>query len=91
MAVFQSGRQSLSQRPVRPARHRKRTSATLALDSDTTDRSVGVTLLQTPEDRGGAVVHIFRFDESRIVEFRGTGQAVPAEGVDKNGMLYSEN
>jgi predicted SnoaL-like aldol condensation-catalyzing enzyme len=42
---------------------------------------------QKPEDRGGAVVHIFRFEGARIVEFWDIGQAVPEEGVNENGMF----
>jgi predicted SnoaL-like aldol condensation-catalyzing enzyme len=42
---------------------------------------------QKPEDRGGAVVHIFRFEGEQIVEFWDIGQAVPEEGVNENGMF----
>jgi predicted SnoaL-like aldol condensation-catalyzing enzyme len=41
---------------------------------------------QNPQDRGGAVVHIFRFDRDRIVELWDVGQAVP-ESANENGMF----
>lgn len=42
---------------------------------------------QSPEDIGGAVVHIFRFEGERIVELWDVGQAVPKESVNENGMF----
>jgi predicted SnoaL-like aldol condensation-catalyzing enzyme len=42
---------------------------------------------QHPEDRGGAVVHIFRFQGDRIAEFWDIGQAVPEDSVNENGMF----
>ncbi len=42
---------------------------------------------QEPGDLGGAVVHIFRFDDDRIVEFWDIGQAVPENSVNENGMF----
>ena len=42
---------------------------------------------QEPKDKGGAVVHIFRFINGRIVEFWDIGQAVPEETVNENGMF----
>ena len=42
---------------------------------------------QNPQDRGGAVVHIFRFDLDRIVELWDVGQPVPEESVNENGMF----
>jgi predicted SnoaL-like aldol condensation-catalyzing enzyme len=42
---------------------------------------------QTPGDRGGAVVHIFRFEGDRIAEFWDIGQAVPESNVNENGMF----
>lgn len=42
---------------------------------------------QKPDDRGGAVVHIFRFENDRIVEFWDIGQTVPEESVNENGMF----
>lgn len=42
---------------------------------------------QTPGDRGGAVVHIFRFEGDLIVEFWDIGQAVPESNVNENGMF----
>lgn len=40
-----------------------------------------------PEDRGGAVVHLFRFEEARIVELWDLGQEVPAESPNQYGMF----
>jgi predicted SnoaL-like aldol condensation-catalyzing enzyme len=42
---------------------------------------------QSPQDRGGAVVHIFRFDSDRIVELWDVGQAVPEQSANENGMF----
>ncbi len=42
---------------------------------------------QKPEDRGGAVVHIFRFEKERIVELWDIGQAVLEQSVNENGMF----
>jgi len=42
---------------------------------------------QHPNDLGGAVVHIFRFEGNRIAEFWDIGQAVPENSVNENGMF----
>ena len=42
---------------------------------------------QNPKDRGGAVVHLFRFENDRIVEFWDIGQAIPEQSVNENGMF----
>ena len=42
---------------------------------------------QNPQDRGGAVVHIFRFERDRIVELWDVGQDVPEQSVNENGMF----
>jgi len=42
---------------------------------------------QNPEDRGGAVVHVFRFEGDEIVELWDIGQAVPEKSVNDNGMF----
>ena len=42
---------------------------------------------QHPGDRGGAVVHIFRFEGGRIVELWDVGQAVPENSINENGMF----
>ena len=42
---------------------------------------------QNPEDRGGAVVHLFRFENDRIAEFWDVGQAVPENAVNEYGMF----
>ncbi|MCU7551400.1 nuclear transport factor 2 family protein [Chitinophagaceae bacterium LB-8] len=42
---------------------------------------------QTPNDLGVAVIHIFRFDQDKIVELWDFGQAVPADTVNENGMF----
>ena len=41
----------------------------------------------TPDDRGAALVHLFRFEGDRIVELWDIGQPVPAESVNTNGMF----
>jgi predicted SnoaL-like aldol condensation-catalyzing enzyme len=38
-----------------------------------------------PGDRGGAVVHLFRFDGDRIAELWDIGQLIPEETVNENG------
>jgi uncharacterized protein YndB with AHSA1/START domain/predicted SnoaL-like aldol condensation-catalyzing enzyme len=40
---------------------------------------------QNPQDRGGAVVHIFRFEKGRIAEFWDIGQAIPEHVANENG------
>jgi predicted SnoaL-like aldol condensation-catalyzing enzyme len=42
---------------------------------------------QRPDDPGGAVVHIFRFENDRIVELWDLGQPVPLETVNENGIF----
>lgn len=42
---------------------------------------------QDPDDRGGAVVHIFRFEEDRIVELWDVGQEIPEDSPNENGMF----
>lgn len=42
---------------------------------------------QDPEDRGGAVVHIFRFVDGHIAELWDVGQEVPEESPNENGMF----
>ena len=42
---------------------------------------------QHPQDRGGTVVHLFRFHQGRIEEFWDIGQAEPEEMVNENGMF----
>jgi predicted SnoaL-like aldol condensation-catalyzing enzyme len=42
---------------------------------------------QHPDDLGGAVVHIFRFESGRIVELWDVGQAVPENSINENGMF----
>jgi predicted SnoaL-like aldol condensation-catalyzing enzyme len=39
------------------------------------------------EDSGVAVMHIFRFEENKIVELWDFGQAVPKEIIKENGMF----
>lgn len=42
---------------------------------------------QRPGDAGAAVVHIFRFEGTRIVELWDVGQAVPESSLNENGMF----
>lgn len=42
---------------------------------------------QNPGDPGGAVVHIFRFEQDRIAELWDIGQAQPQESPNENGMF----
>lgn len=42
---------------------------------------------QNPEDRGGAVVHIFRFEDNKVAELWDIGQGVPEESPNENGMF----
>jgi predicted SnoaL-like aldol condensation-catalyzing enzyme len=42
---------------------------------------------QKPDDRGAAVVHVFRFEGERIVELWDVGQDVPQESVNEHGMF----
>jgi uncharacterized protein YndB with AHSA1/START domain/predicted SnoaL-like aldol condensation-catalyzing enzyme len=40
---------------------------------------------QRPDDRGGAAVHIFRFEGPLIAELWDVGQAIPEDAVNENG------
>ena len=42
---------------------------------------------QNPDDVGGAVVHLFRFEEGLIVELWDLGQPVPEESPNQYGMF----
>ena len=42
---------------------------------------------QNAQDRGGAVVHIFRFERDRIAEMWDLGQAIPQESPNEHGMF----
>ncbi|MBV7504880.1 nuclear transport factor 2 family protein [Bacillus sp. sid0103] len=42
---------------------------------------------QHPEDLGGAVVHIFRFQDNQIVELWDIGQPIPEDSQNENGMF----
>lgn len=42
---------------------------------------------QNPGDRGGAVVHIFRFENGRIVELWDVGQPIPEESPNQYGAF----
>ena len=42
---------------------------------------------QHAQDRGGAVVHIFRFEDDRIAELWDVGQAIPADSPNEYGMF----
>jgi len=42
---------------------------------------------QNPDDRGAAVVHIFRFQGDRVVELWDMGQPVPENSPNENGMF----
>ena len=42
---------------------------------------------QKPGDLGGAIVHIFRFENGKIVELWDLGQAVPEKSLNEHGMF----
>lgn len=42
---------------------------------------------QNPEDLGGAVVHIFRFQKGKIIEMWDIGQPIPEDSPNENGMF----
>jgi predicted SnoaL-like aldol condensation-catalyzing enzyme len=42
---------------------------------------------QNPEEKGVAVIHIFRFENGKIAELWDFGQPVPDETINKNGMF----
>jgi predicted SnoaL-like aldol condensation-catalyzing enzyme len=42
---------------------------------------------QHPQDRGGAAVHIFRFENDRIAEMWDVGQAIPQDSPNEHGMF----
>ena len=41
----------------------------------------------TPSDLGVAVIHIFKFDNDKIIELWDFGQAVPENMINENGMF----
>ncbi len=53
------------------------------------DQSVAIHswIRQNQEDRGAAVIHIFRFEGDKIVELWDFGQAVPKYMENENGMF----
>lgn len=44
-------------------------------------------LKQNSDDVGFAVVHIFKFEEDKIVELWDLGQAIPTEMINENGIF----
>ncbi|MBT2701621.1 nuclear transport factor 2 family protein [Bacillus sp. ISL-40] len=42
---------------------------------------------QNPEDLGGSVVHIFRFQDNQIVELWDIGQPLQGDSPNENGMF----
>ena len=42
---------------------------------------------QHPQDRGAAVVHLFRFENDRIAELWDVGQPLPPESPNQHGMF----
>ena len=42
---------------------------------------------QNPEHRGAVVVHIFRFENGKIVELWDVGQPMPEASLNQNGMF----
>lgn len=64
----------------------KRLEAKLALE-DGSLVSVLSHVRHTPDERGFAVVHIFRFDGDRIAELWDLAQEVPEQSPNANGMF----
>ena len=42
---------------------------------------------QHAQDRGGAAVHIFRFENDRIAELWDVGQAIPQDSPNEHGVF----
>ncbi|MEH7224429.1 nuclear transport factor 2 family protein [Bacillus sp. JJ1566] len=42
---------------------------------------------QNPDDLGAAVVHIFRFEDDKIIELWDIGQLIPENSPNENGMF----
>lgn len=42
---------------------------------------------QSPEQRGAVVVHIFRFENGKIIELWDVGQPIPESSLNQNGMF----
>jgi len=42
---------------------------------------------QNPEDRGVVLVHIFRFQDNKIIELWDIGQPIPEDSPNENGMF----
>jgi predicted SnoaL-like aldol condensation-catalyzing enzyme len=44
-------------------------------------------VVHSPNERGAAVVHIFRFEGDKIVELWDVGQPIPEDSPNQNGMF----
>jgi predicted SnoaL-like aldol condensation-catalyzing enzyme len=44
-------------------------------------------VIQNPDDKGVALVHIFQFHKNKIVELWDIGQLIPVESPNKYGMF----
>lgn len=44
-------------------------------------------VVQKPGDPGGAVVHLFRFQGDKIIEFWDVGQQIPGDSPNTDGMF----
>lgn len=42
---------------------------------------------QNPDQRGAVVVHIFRFENGKIIELWDVGQPIPESSLNQNGMF----
>jgi len=42
---------------------------------------------QSEDDRGAAVIHLFRFEDGMIAELWDVGQAIPEDSVNEHGMF----
>ncbi|WP_099362861.1 nuclear transport factor 2 family protein [Fredinandcohnia onubensis] len=44
-------------------------------------------IMQNPDECGAAVVHIFRFENDKVVELWDIGQPLPEKSLNENGMF----
>ena len=44
-------------------------------------------VVHSPNEKGAAVVHIFRFEGDKVAELWDVGQAVPADSPNEHGMF----
>jgi predicted SnoaL-like aldol condensation-catalyzing enzyme len=85
-AYFKGGRESLKAAMEEAQRKNPILNIKMALEDG--DRVAILSYVrQNPQDRGSAVVHIFRFDGNQVIEMWDLGQPIPENMLNENGMF----